>query len=56
LAEGKKYKLVVSGVPTAWHGASGKAMNLGSMVLSVGKTATGGTGHSSAQLFSKLLS
>jgi hypothetical protein len=54
LAEGKAYEFVLSGVPTAWSGAFGARMNLGSLVMSVGKVASGGTGYSSAQLFNKL--
>lgn len=54
LAEGKAYEMVLSGVPTAWNGQYGPRMNLGSLVLSVGKVATGGFGYSSAQLFNAL--
>jgi hypothetical protein len=54
MAEGKSYEFVLSGVPTAESGALGARMHLGSMVLSVGKVASGGTGYSSAQLFPAL--
>jgi len=54
LAEGKAYEFVLSSVPTAWNGAYGARMNLGSLVVSVGKVLTGGFGYSSAQLFNKL--
>lgn len=54
LAEGKAYEFVLSGVPTGWNGASAAKMNLGSVVLSVGKTDKGGYGYSSAQLFNPL--
>jgi len=47
-AEKGVYKLVVGGVPTAENSAFGATMNLGSVVLSVGKKATGGFGYSSA--------
>jgi hypothetical protein len=56
LAESKSYEFVLSGVPTAWNAALGAQMNLGSVVLSVGKSATGGFGYSSAQLFPALKS
>jgi hypothetical protein len=56
LAEGKAYQFVLSGVPTAWNSVLGAQMNLGSLVLSVGKSATGGFGYSSAQLFPALAS
>lgn len=54
MAEGKSYEFVLSGVPTAESGVMGPRMNLGSLVLSVGKVASGGTGYSSAQLFPAL--
>jgi hypothetical protein len=54
LAEGKAYEFVLSSVPTAESGTMGPRMNLGSLVLSVGKVASGGTGYSSAQLFNAL--
>jgi len=54
MAEKGVYKLSVSGVPTAQNGVSGGNMNLGSLVISVGKTTAGGLGWSSAQLFNKL--
>lgn len=54
LAEGKSYEFVLSGVPTAESGVFGPKMAMGSLVLSVGKVATGGTGYSSAQLFPAL--
>jgi hypothetical protein len=54
MAEGKSYEFVLSGCPTAENGAMGAKMNLGSLVLSVGKVASGGTGYSSAQLFPAL--
>lgn len=48
LAEEATYKLTVSGVPTAWHATWGPMMNLGSLIVSVGKVASGSTGFSSA--------
>jgi hypothetical protein len=48
MAEGKSYEFVLSGVPTSESGVFGPRMALGSLVLSVGKVATGGTGYSSA--------
>jgi len=48
LTEGKAYQLVVAGVPTAENAASGANMAMGSLVVSVGKVATGGFGYSSA--------
>lgn len=48
LAEGISYEFTVSSVPTAENAVFGGQMNLGSMVLSVGKMATGGFGYSSA--------
>jgi hypothetical protein len=54
LAEGKSYEFVLSGVPTSESGVFGPRMALGSLVVSVGKVATGGTGYSSAQLFPAL--
>lgn len=42
------YRLVVGGVPGPENGAAAATMNLGSLVLSVGKTTTGGLGYSSA--------
>lgn len=54
LAEGSSYEFVLSSVPTGWNGAQAAKMNLGSVVLSVGKTTHGGYGYSSAQLFSAL--
>jgi hypothetical protein len=48
LAEAASYEFVVSSVPTAENAVLGAQMNLGSMVLSVGKMATGGFGYSSA--------
>lgn len=54
LKEGSKYRLVVSGVPSAWHATWGPMMNLGSLSISVGKVASGGTGWSSAQFFNPL--
>jgi hypothetical protein len=54
LAEAASYEFVLSGVPTAEKAAGAAAMNLGSMVLSVGKVATGGQGWSSAMLFPAL--
>jgi hypothetical protein len=48
LAEAASYEFTVSNVPTAENAALGAQMNLGSMVLSVGKMATGGFGYSSA--------
>jgi hypothetical protein len=54
LAETKSYEFVLSSVPTAEGAAGAAAMNLGSIVLSVGKMATGGFGYSSAQLFNAL--
>lgn len=54
LAETGSYEFVLSGVPTAENAAGAAAMNLGSVVLSVGKMADGGRGFSSAQLFPAL--
>jgi hypothetical protein len=54
MAEAKSYEFVLSGVPTCESGVFGPRMNLGSLVLSVGKVASGGTGYSSAQLFPAL--
>lgn len=54
LAETGSYEFVLSGVPTAEKAAGAAAMNLGSVVLSVGKIADGGRGFSSAQLFPAL--
>lgn len=54
LKEGSKYRFVVSGVPTAWHATWGPMMNLGSLSVSVGKVASGGSGWSSAQFFNPL--
>lgn len=54
MAEGKAYEFVLSAVPTAWHGTMAGRMSLGSLVMSVGKVASGGTGFSSAQLFNRL--
>lgn len=48
LAEAASYEFTVSSVPTAENAVLGGQMNLGSMVLSVGKMATGGFGYSSA--------
>lgn len=48
MAEGSSYEFVLSGVPTCESGAMGARMALGSLVLSVGKVASGGTGYSSA--------
>jgi len=48
LTEGKAYELVVSGVPTSESSTNGANMAMGSLVLSVGKVATGGFGYSSA--------
>jgi len=56
LAETGSYEFVLSGVPTAESAAGAAAMNLGSVVLSVGKVADGGRGWSSAQLFPALAS
>ena len=56
LAEGASYEFVLSSVPTAENAVLGAQMNLGSLVLSVGKVATGGFGYSSAQLFNALAS
>jgi hypothetical protein len=54
LDETKSYEFVLSSVPTAEGAAGAAAMNLGSVVLSVGKMATGGFGYSSAQLMAAL--
>jgi len=54
LAEGSSYQFALSGVPTTDSAAGAASMNLGSVVLSVGKVATGGFGYSSAQLFNAL--
>merc|ERR1712226_171704 len=54
LAETGSYEFVLSGVPTAEKATGAAAMNLGSVVLSVGKIADGGRGWSSAQLFPAL--
>lgn len=54
LAEGSSYEFTLSSVPTAEGAAGAKAMNLGSVVLSVGKVATGGFGYSQASLFDAL--
>jgi hypothetical protein len=54
LAEGSSYEFTLSGVPTAESAVGGAAMALGSVVLSVGKVATGGFGYSSAQMFNAL--
>lgn len=54
LAEAASYEFTLSGVPTAESAVGGAAMMLGSVVLSVGKVATGGFGYSSAQLFNAL--
>jgi len=54
MVEGGVYKLVVSGVPNAENGVHGGNMNLGSLVISVGKTTAGGLGYSAAQLFNAL--
>lgn len=54
LAEGSSYEFVLSGVPTSESATGGASMMLGSLVLSVGKVATGGFGYSSAQLFNAL--
>jgi len=54
LAEAASYEFVLSGVPTTDSAAGAAAMMLGSMVLSVGKVATGGFGYSSAPLFNAL--
>jgi hypothetical protein len=56
LAELGSYEFVLSGVPTAEVAAGAANMNLGSIVLSVGKVADGGRGWSSAQLFPALAS
>jgi len=56
LAEGSSYEFTLSSVPTAESATGAAAMNLGSVVLSVGKVATGGFGYSSAQLFNSLKS
>jgi len=54
LAESASYEFTLSGVPTAEGAAGAASMMLGSVVLSVGKVATGGFGYSSAQLFNAL--
>jgi hypothetical protein len=54
LKEGSHYEFTLSGVPTTESKAGADMMSLGSMVLSVGKMATGGFGYSSAQLFNQL--
>jgi hypothetical protein len=54
LAETGSYEFVLSSVPTAESAVGAAAMNLGSVVLSVGKVADGGRGFSSAQLFNAL--
>jgi len=54
LAEGSSYEFVLSSVPTTESATGAAAMNLGSMVLSVGKVATGGFGFSSAQMFNAM--
>jgi len=56
LAEGSSYEFTLSSVPTAENAVFGAQMNLGSLVISVGKVATGGFGYSSAQLFNALAS
>jgi hypothetical protein len=56
LAEGSSYEFTLSSVPTAENAVFGAQMNLGSLVMSVGKVATGGFGYSSAQLFNALAS
>jgi hypothetical protein len=54
LAEGSSYELVLSGVPTTESKAGADAMMLGSVVLSVGKVASGGAGYSSAMMMPAL--
>jgi len=54
LAELSSYEFTVSAVPTAEKASGGANMMLGSVILSVGKVATGGLGWSSAQLFPAL--
>lgn len=54
LAETGSYEFVLSSVPTTEKASGGAAMNLGSIILSVGKVADGGRGWSSAQLFPAL--
>lgn len=54
LAETGSYKFTLKAVPTAEKATGAAAMNLGSLVLSVGKIADGGRGWSSAQLFDAL--
>jgi len=54
LAEGASYEFTLSSVPTTDSAAGAASMMLGSVVLSVGKVATGGFGYSSAQLFNAL--
>jgi len=55
MAEEGIYRLTIGGVATAENGASAAQMNLGSLVISVGKTTAGGLGYSSAQLFNSLV-
>jgi len=54
LAEKSSYQFTVSGVPGPENAAEAKAMNLGSLVLSVGKVATGGFGYTQAAMFPAL--
>lgn len=54
LAESGVYEFTLSAVPTAEKAAGGASMNLGSIILSVGKVADGGRAWSSAQLFPAL--
>jgi len=54
LAETGSYEFVLSGVPTSESAAGAANMNLGSVVISVGKVADGGRGFSSAALFPAL--
>lgn len=55
LAMTSSYEFVLAGCPTAeTYNGMGKYMNLGSVVLSVGKVAAGGLGYSAAPLFPAL--
>lgn len=54
MAEKGSYEFVLSGVPTTESKAGADAMNLGSVVLSVGLYAKGSYGWSSAPLFNAL--
>jgi len=54
LVETGSYEFVLSGVPTTESASGAANMNLGSVVISVGKVADGGRGWSSAALFPAL--